>query len=567
MPLVSAPLRAEPPKLIIAILVDQLRYDYLERFHDQFTDGGFKLLTEKGAFMTFAHYNYAPTTTGPGHASVFSGTPPSVHGIIANDWFDKRTRKMVNCVSDPTVTGVGTFGTGGKVSPRNFIGSNFADQLRIRYRTKVVGISMKDRGAILPAGKKPSGAYWFEPHSGNFVTSSYYEAALPAWVTAFNGRKIPAGYLDQTWDRLLDAKEYEHEDNQPGEAGMLGEKTPTFPHKIVRMKPKPASEKPAPAAPVPTTAAPETPAEGAVTTIKPDVVDEPNEPYDSILATPFSNQLLTEFAEATIEGEHLGEGAGPDLLTISYSAIDACGHRCGPDSQEVQDLTLRLDRQLADLFRYVDKKVGLANVVIMLTADHGVMPTPEFATRQGLDGQRADAVALLGDLSAKLSERFSTANVLLARRIFDGNLYFNHEALRQAGIAPADVAAFIREWALSTGKYMACYSRDQLLEGRVFGPLAQRVANGYNGERSGDVVLVHRPFTIDWGAKTGTTHGSPFSYDTHVPVVFYGSLFKPGRYADDFAITDAVPTLCAALHITEPSGCIGKPLVRVLAEP
>jgi predicted AlkP superfamily pyrophosphatase or phosphodiesterase len=554
-------LLAEQPKLVVAILVDQLRYDYLERFHDQFTDGGFRLLTDEGVFMTFARYNYCPTITAPGHASAFSGSPPAMHGIIANEWFDKRTRKAMYCCGDSTVTGVGTNTAAGKMSPRNFIGANFADQLRLHYGSKVVGISIKDRGAILPAGKKPAGAYWFEPASGNFVTSNYYRAELPEWVRAFNDRKLPAGYLDQKWDRLLEEKRYEREDTLPGEGTLAGEKTPTFPHLIVRPKPAPVT-KPAAEEDVP-------PAAGAAPAEVKTVAPAPapfKETYENILPTPFSNQLLAEFARAAIEGEHLGEGVSPDLLTISFSGIDACGHRFGPYSQEVQDITLRLDRQLAELFSYLDKKFGLANVTFVLTADHGVMPTPEFATQQGFDGQRVDEVALIGDLLPKLSERFGSGSVLLSKRLYEGNLYFNHDALREKSIPPGDVAAFIREWAFSTGKFQACYSREQLLDGRAPGPIGERVINGYNAERSGDVVLVYKPFTISWGGKSGTTHGSPYSYDTHVPVLFRGAAFKPGHYAEEFYITDLVPTLCAALHIDQPPGSIGKPFTRALAD-
>lgn len=478
------------------------------------------------------------------------------------------------------------------MSPRNFIGSNFADVLRLQHRTKVVGISIKDRGAILPAGKKPTGAYWFEASSGNFITSTYYKTELPAWVSTFNQQKLPESYLGKTWDRLLDASQYERPDSQPGEGNLSEEKSPTFPHVVVRPKPKPVvapTVEPDVAPGAATAAIPSKPAgKGAATTAEaapsattsitvastsskstsPAASPAPFKiTYDNILPTPYSNELLAEFARAAIEGEQLGEGPGPDFLSVSFSAIDACGHRFGPYSQEVQDITLRLDRQLAELFTYLDKKVGLANVVITLTSDHGVMPTPEFAASEGLDGQRADEVILLGDLLPKLSERFGTANLLLSKRIYEGNLYFNHDVLREKGIVPNDVASFIREWAFSTGKFQAAYTREQLLDGRAPGLIGERVLNGYNAERSGDVVLVYKPYTISWTGKTGTTHGSPYSYDTHVPVLFYGAPFKAGRYADEFYITDLVATLCAALRIDQPAGCIGKPLVKVLANP
>ncbi len=693
---------AEKPKLVVMILVDQLRYDYLERFHDQFTEGGFKLLMDKGVCMTAANYDYMPTVTGPGHASAYSGSPPAMHGIIGNDWFDKRTRKNMYCCGDPSVLGVGTT-DGNKMSPRNFTGSNFADQLRLAYRAKVVGISMKDRGAILPAGKKPLGAYWFEASSGNFVTSTYYMAALPGWVQAFNERKRPTEFLDQKWDRLLPTEAYEREDNLPGEGWLAGDKGPFFPHIVERPKrpkppggmapltaetptPKPVvtddmpedapvAEKNSPKKPVAAAPADEKPSLAQNVAAKPSekelaekeaaeknaalkkaldgmaaekeaaakaaaakaaaekeaaekaaaeknpvdkattekqaaekkaaaekaaaakaVADkeaaekaiadkkaadkkaaddraaeekkyrEWKESYGNILATPYSNQLLAEFARATIEGEHLGEGAGPDLLTLSFSAVDAAGHTFGPYSQEVQDITLRLDRELAALFAWLDKRVGLDNVVITLTADHAVMPTPEFAKKEGLDARRVDDGALMNDLQPKLSERFQNAHILLEKRFIDGQLYFNHDAIRAAKVTPNDVFMFIRDWALDTGKFQVCYSRDQILGGLATGLLGSKVTNGFNPERSGDMVLVYKPFTITGSGKTGTTHGSPYAYDTHVPILFYGKPFRPGRYADEFYITDLVPTLCAALRMNPPAMATGKPLPKVLAD-
>ncbi|WP_395736959.1 alkaline phosphatase family protein [Prosthecobacter sp.] len=521
------------PKLVVAILVDQLRYDYLERFHSQFVDGGFRELTDKGAFMTFAQYNYYPTITAPGHASFFSGSPPMMHGVISNDWFDKRSGEMMYCVEDDGVKGVGTDAKEGQRSPRNFIGATVADQMRLHWGSKVVGISVKDRGAILPAGKKPTGAYWFEAASGNFITSSYYKTELPAWVKAFNDSKRPDAFVGQTWERLLDEKQYPVPDEAAGEGHLAGEKGSTFPHKVIK---------------------------------------EEAEGYEPILSTPFGNQLLAEFAKAAIEGEGLGQGEKPDLLCVSFSSIDYCGHKFGPYSQEVQDITLRLDRQLKELFAYLDKKVGMANVVMVLTADHAVAPTPENAKEQGLDGERPPVVDLLVELQGKVAERFGPGRYFmlpkgsLKPKLVDGNLYYDHAVLETNKVQPDALTAFIREWALSTGVFHAVYGRDQLLEGRAPGVIGQRITNGFNGERSGDVVMILKPWMIAGTGKpaTGTTHGSPFSYDTHVPVIFYGAPFKAGRYADEFSITDLAPTLSAGLGIQEPPMCMGKPLVRVL---
>jgi arylsulfatase A-like enzyme len=240
------------------------------------------------------------------------------------------------------------------------------------------------------------------------------------------------------------------------------------------------------------------------------------------------------------------------------------GHVFGPYSQEVQDIILRLDRQLEALFQQLDQKIGLANLTIVLTADHGVAPTAEFASEQGLDGKRVDPLPLMGDLLAQLEARFGPGKYLLSQRIGDGNLYFNHNTLREKQIPAEDLAVFIREWALDTGSFQAAYSRSQLLDGRAPGTLGQRILNGYNAERSGDMVLVSKAFTLPSGVQSGTTHGTPYSYDTHVPVLLFGKAFKPGRCAASFPMTDLAPTLSVTLGMTEPSGCVGKPFTQVL---
>jgi hypothetical protein len=517
---------ATPPKLVVTILVDQLRHEYLERFGSHFTNNGFRMFTERGATMTFARYDYANTVTGPGHASFLSGATPSMHGIIANDWFDKNTRKGVNCVEDAAEKGVGGEGARGGVSPRKFIGSNFSDQMRLHYGSKVIGISMKDRGAVLPTGKKPAGAYWFDSKIGEFITSTYYTNELPGWVKEFNGRKLPASFVGQTWDRLLAAKEYRYADDAPGEGLLSDETKPVFPHKLITTK----------------------------------------ESFEAIMPTPFGNQLIGELAEAAVEGEQLGQGPQPDVLCISFTSIDYAGHRFGPYSQEMQDMVLRLDLTLNKLFNYLHRKFGPDNVLVMLTADHAVAPTAEFAVSQGLAGERLNESEVLTGLLDKLSAKFGPGKYFLSTRFYEGNIYFNHELLAEKKLSANEVAEYIRELALATGKYQAAYTRDQLLDGRTPGFLGNLVLNAYNAERGGDVVLVPKPFVVP-GGKTGTTHGSPYMYDSHVPVLFYGKAFKPGRYADEFFITDIAPTLSAALRVAPPSGNMGKPFVKMLVDP
>lgn len=516
------------PKLIVSIIVDQLRHDYLERLEPHFSKGGFRLLMEQGAFLTGAHYNYAPTVTGAGHATYLSGSTPAGHGIIGNDWFDKRSRKPLNCVADLDVEGVGVEGIIGKRSPRNFIGSNFADELRLRYNSRVVGASLKDRGAILPAGKKPRGAYWFDSHSGSFVTSTYYAAALPEWVRQFNAQKVPHAFLGKRWIHLLDPAIYQSPLSPPG-ASTVGRDSPdVFAHTVRRSA---------------------------------------TEGLETIVPTPFGNELLIAFALAALEGEKLGTSAAPDLLCLSFSSPDACGHLYGPYSQEMEDIILRLDRQLEGFFAALDARIGLRNVAVVLTADHGVAPTPEYAAHQGLDGGRLDLMSLLGELSGKLAERFGPQRFFLTPKTFEGQIYLNNESLHEAGVAPEEVALFIRNWALENGNFVAAFTRSQLLDGRAPGPWGDKVLRGFHPARSGDVVLVFKPYTLPGNHTSGTTHGSPFSYDSHVPVLLYGSPFKPGRYADRVWITDIAPTLSAAFRVTEPSGCEGTPFVKVLANP
>lgn len=514
-------LKAETPKLVVSIVVDQLRYDYLERFDKHFSKGGFHLFTKQGAFLSRAFYDYCPTYTAPGHATILSGAPPAQHGIIGNDWFNKRTRRSMYCVEDDDVEGVGTSGSGGKRSPKNFIGANLADQMRLHFRSKVVGISMKDRGAILPAGKQPNGAYWLDTKTGHFVTSTYYTQDLPKWAKQFNAADRAGGYLGKTWDRLLPESAYTWGDRTAGEGNLPGEKEPVFPHVVGKSR-------------------------------------------SNITRTPFANELVIEFAKAALQAEKLGRGTTPDLLCISFSANDYAGHSFGPHSQEVQDITLRLDRQLEDFFAFLDDKIGLGNVLINLTADHGVAPNPEFATAQGMDGGRINEGTLMVELMSALSKAFEPQKFFLNPTLKGGQLFYNHHVLREADIDVDDIDHFIREWAFDTGIFQHVYTRGQLLDGRAPGHFGKLVFNGYNAERSADMILIAKPFMIPSRSSTGTTHGSPYAYDTHVPVMFFGQGIKPGRYTETFNITDIAPTLAAILRVEVPPGSIGRPLTKLI---
>lgn len=516
--------RAGAPKLVVAIAVDQLRYDYLERFEPHFTRNGLRLLTERGAFMTFGRYNYMPTVTGPGHASYLSGGGPAMHGILGNSWYNKKTRKEIGCVADSSVQSVGTTNSAGQASPKHFIGATLADQMRLQFGSKVISAALKDRGAILPAGKKPAGAYWYDSSTGRMVTSTHYRTNLPAWVEQFNGRRLPNQYAGRVWERLLPEDQYQHPDVGVGEGTLEGETNSVFNH----------------------------------------VISVSTNGVVHFTPTPFGDEYLTEFALEAIDAEELGRQGRTDMLCLSFSSLDGCGHTFGPYSQEVEDHVLRLDRQLARIFRHLDRRIGLRNVVIVLTADHGVAPIPAYARALGLDGS-TEGGSFMTDLMSHLDRQFGSGKYFLTAGLYYGNIYLNHDTLREKRLSVAEVSESIRDYALNTGLVQACYTRAQLLNGDAPGWIGQCVLNGYNAERSGDVVVVPKPFLLPGSGKTGTTHGSPYSYDTRVPILFYGKPFKAGRYPDAFYITDIAATLASALRCEEPPGSTGIPCVRILA--
>ncbi|HSF56300.1 MAG TPA: alkaline phosphatase family protein, partial [Algoriphagus sp.] len=330
--------QSEKPKIVVGIIVDQMRQEYLYRFADRYTEGGFKRLMNEGFMMTNGHYNYAPTVTGPGHASVYTGTTPATHGIISNSWYSKKFNKFIYCAEDSTVTNVGGTPENGEISPRNMLTTTVTDELRFSTgkRSKVVGIAIKDRGASLPAGHLGD-AYWYDDVNGEFMTSSYYYDSLPQWVADFNAKKIPDSYLSKTWETLFPLDTYVNSisDNNDFEGVPVGKQTPTFPYHL-------------------------------------DSLRAANTGYGLIAATPYGNSLTLDFALAALEGEKLGQGEVTDFLAVSFSSPDYIGHRFGPASVEVEDNYLRLDRDLEVFLNYLDETYGKGQYLVFLSADHAV---------------------------------------------------------------------------------------------------------------------------------------------------------------------------------------------------
>jgi predicted AlkP superfamily pyrophosphatase or phosphodiesterase len=537
------------PRLVLLIVVDQFRYDYLERFGDLFAANGLRRLLRDCASWTQSNYDHMPTYTAPGHATMMTGAYPAETGIIGNEWLE-HPAKRVTSVSDESVKllGVGPNEIG--ASPSRLMASTVGDELRLATndRSKVIGISVKDRSAILPAGRHANAAYWFNTTSGNMVSSTYYFNQLPNWVTTFNNTRPADKYFGAKWERLLPPEEYVRRagpDSPSWETvGSASGDTNAFPHTIT----------------------------GGATTPGPAF-------YTALDYSPFTNDLLVSFAQQAITNEQLGQDDDTDVLTVSFSANDYVGHRFGPYSQEVMDVTLRTDRQIGTLLDFVDTRIGLSNTLVAFTADHGVSPIPEHAATLGLGGARLSTSDLFAAIRKALTARYNpqgkspdpSADYLLKESgtmrewFINSNLYFNYDALRRDGVNVEEFSQVVAAAALSVPGIARCFTRTQLLRGAISitDPIERRALHGFFPARSGDVVMVPEPYKY-LGDTITATHGSAYSYDTHVPTIMMGAGVNPGRYLEAATPADIAPTLSALLRITPPSNATGRVLVEAL---
>jgi predicted AlkP superfamily pyrophosphatase or phosphodiesterase len=548
----SSSVQAKRPRLVLLIAVDQFRYDYLERFGDLFGPNGLRRLQHDGASWTQANYDHFPTYTAPGHATMMTGAYPAASGIIGNEWIDRASGKRISSVSDETVQLLGSGDPNeGAASPRRLLSSTVGDELKLitNNRSRVIGISVKDRSAILPAGRHANAAYWLS-NTGAMASSTYYFNELPAWVTAFNNTKPADKYFGAKWERLISESEYLKHAGPDSPAwevvGIASGDTNAFPHTITG---------------------------GA---------KAPNQAYYTHLDhSPFSNDLLLSFAREAIVKEQLGQDDDTDVLTISFSANDYVGHRYGPYSQEVMDVTLRVDRQIASLLDFVQARVGLANTLIALTADHGVSPIPEQAAEIGLGGARFKSIDIVASIRSAISARFNpqgktpdpTADYILkynhwgavTNAYINGNVYFNYEALKRDNVELNDISRVVAAAALTIPGVARSFTREQLLGAAtsISDPIERRVVHGFYPSRSGDVVIIAEPYKY-LGDTITATHGSPYSYDTHVPVIIMGTGIVPGRYLEPASPADIAPTLSALLRITAPSNATGRVLLEAI---
>ncbi len=498
---------AQPPKpkLVLGVVIDQFRYDYLTRFRSDY-HGGLDRLLRTGANFTNAHYLQTPTKTAVGHSIFMSGAMPAVSGIISNEWYDRVTKKEVTSVCDWTVDLLGASkGTEGSkctdedpASPRRLLVTTVGDELRNAHeQSRVVGVSLKARAAILPSGHRANGAFWFDARSGNFVSSTFYAERLPVWANAFNEKSLPAQYVNKKW--------------------------PNFPEWDFRA-----------------------PANG--------------ETYSKIPASPWGNELVEQFAESAIDGEKLGQRDATDLLTVSFSSNDYIGHRVGPDAPEVRDMAVRVDALLGKLFEVIDRKVGLQNTVIVLTADHGVSSTPAVNQQRRIPATYVSARAV-DIVTSALNGQYGPAKWIESGT--NEGLYLNRKAL--SGIKMDELYRIAEEALLGTPELHAVrvYNRDQLQAGIAGDFIAQSFVYGFFPRESPDIEIVYEPGAI-LGGGTGTNHFSPYNYDNHVPVLFMGTGIKAGRYTEKATPNDIAPTLATLLDIEIPSGSSGRVLSELL---
>jgi len=516
------------PKLVVGIVVDQMRWDYLYRFYDLYKpNGGFKRLLGEGFSCDNTFVPYLPTVTACGHACAYTGSVPAIHGITGNNWFDNNTQKAVYCVEDKSVQAIGSNGgEAGQMSPNNLWTTTITDELRLstNFRSKVIGISMKDRGAIIPAGHAANAAYWYDQKSGNFITSTYYMKELPSWMQYFNSRKLVDSFYDKNWNINLSKEIYEKYcdvDNNPYESNQTFQQN-AFPYNLKQYQAK---------------------------------------DYSKIATTPYANNLLLELAKSSIQSEQLGKQDVTDFLALSFSSPDYIGHSFGPNSWEILDTYIRLDETLSELFNYLDKTIGKNAYTVFLTADHSGAHIPEFLQKHNIPGGRWDDGDIKKELNNYLASQFNQPKLISA--VLEHDIYLNHPLLDSLKLEEGSIKKVITHYLLKKEIVLNVIDKPSASTATIPSKIREMVVNGYNPQRSGDLQLIMKSGVMDAG-KTGMSHGVWNPYDSHIPLLFYGWGIKKGNLTRETYMTDISATIAALLHIQMPSGSIGKVISEVI---
>jgi len=515
----------ERPKLVVGIVVDQMRWDYLYRYADRYEAGGFKRMMGEGFSCENTFITHLPSFTAVGHSTIYTGSVPAIHGITGNDWTDQVTGRKWYCTEDTTIQAVGTTSDAGKMSPRNLLSSTITDELKLatNFRSKVVGVSLKDRASILPAGHTPDGAFWLDDSNGCFVTSTYYMNDLPGWVKDFNNAKEPAKLMSKPWETLYPINTYVQStaDDAKWEGNFKGETTTTFPHNMPVI-----------------------------------YQQDPG----SLRSTPSGNTLTLDFAKAAVSGYSLGKDSITDFLTINCASTDYVGHQYGPNSIEVEDTYLRLDKDLAAFFRFLDQRVGKGNYLVFLSADHGAAHSVGFMKEHNIPADLVPAAKLMTGVNSALAARFGVEGLAVS-----GQNYHLSFDMKKIAAQKLDYEAVKKEavrYLQQQPGIQFAVDVENIGNSAVPEPIRTMIMNGYNPKRTGPVMIVQEPGWYQ-GAEKGTTHGSWNAFDTHLPLLFMGWHVKHGATNETVSMADIAPTIAAMLHIQMPNGNVGKPVMAV----
>ncbi len=514
------------PKLVVGLVVDQMRWDFLFRYSQKYSDGGFNRLLKEGYSCSNTHINYSPSYTAPGHTCIYTGSVPSVHGITGNNWFDLDENKYVYCTEDTSENTVGSNSAAGRMSPRRLLTTTIADELKLatNFNSKAIGIALKDRGAILPVGHSADAAYFYDGTIGGWVTSSYYMNELPAWVVAFNEKKLADKYVSQNWNTLLPLAKYieSTEDDKHFESAYKNETKPVFEHKVSELK-------------TPT--------------------------LDIIRSTPYGNTLTFDLAKAAVSGESLGKNKQTDFLAISLSSTDYIGHQFGPNSIEVEDCYLRLDKDLKQFLALLDSVVGKGNYLLFLTADHGAAHVPDFLKEKKIPAGVFPIDTVLRQLEVKLKIEYGEGNWILSYE--NMQVYLNNRLISEKKIDRNSIKKTVVDFLSQYEGVAKVLDLENLSDELMETNMKSAIANGCYRNRSGDLYVLFKPGWFE-GMLKGTTHGTIYPYDTHIPLLWFGWNIKPGEDFSSVHMTDIAPTIAALLHIQEPNGCTGKVIEGLL---
>ncbi|MGQ7857348.1 alkaline phosphatase PafA [Pedobacter sp. WC2501] len=515
------PAEVARPKLVVGLVVDQMRWDYLYRYYNRYSNGGFKRLINEGFSVENTFIPYTPTYTACGHTCIYTGSVPAVHGIIGNDWYDPETKKSVYCTEDSTVSTVGsTPSSEGNMSPKNMLTTTITDELRLatNFKGKVIGISLKDRGSILPAGHAANAAYWYQGSTGNWITSTYYMKEVPTWIADYNKLKLANKFYAKNWETLYPINTYV---NSTKDENAYEGKSSTFPHQLTQN------------------------------------VDKN---FDAIRSTPYGNTITLDLAKLAILSEDLGQDNITDFLAVSCSSTDYIGHAYGPNSVEAEDTYLRLDKDFEEFFNYLDKKVGKGNYTVFLTADHGAAHVPGFMQENKLPSGVVSDRDIADKLNAYLNDKFKVNNVVL--RSMNNQIIFDHDKTDKGDVSFDVIKSASVEFLKRLDGFQNAVDIAKISQSTLQEIQKKMITNGYNARRSGDIYYVLQPNWFN-GSSTGTTHGNWNPYDSHIPLVFMGWGIKSGASNKTHYMTDIAPTLAALLHIQMPNGNVGEPITEI----